>query len=173
MGLLQQLFQELKNLLTWWCTITPWEEGIRVRRGKIIKILGPGMHWVIPLFDKLYIQTNRLRFCDLPVQTLTTADGHTVTLKGMLGYKIINIQRLYDRLQHPESALVELVTSAIADYVNTHDRGFTPGTLAQEMNLDFNKYGIGGVQFRITDFAYVRAYRIINADTWYSDGDKL
>lgn len=175
MGFLQDIFREIKNFLTVWITIPPWEAGIRVRRGKYMKLLEPGMHICWPVIDAIYTQGKRLRFCDLPIQTLTTKDGHTVTLKGMLGYKIINIQKLYDRLQHPETAMVEIVTGAVAGYVYAHDRGFQPGEVSAAVldKLDFTKYGIGGIQFQITDFAYVRALRLIQGDNYYAVGDKL
>lgn len=176
MGFLSDIFQEIKNLLTWYVIVTPWEAALRVRGGKNVTVLKAGVHWCVPIIHQVYRQSIRLRICDLPTQTLTTADGHTLTLKGMLGYEIKNIRKLYDKLQHADDALSNLVSGHIATFVAAQNRGdFTLLDIEREVleKLDFSQYGLGNIKLRLTDFAYIRAYRIIMGESQGVAGDFL
>lgn len=179
MGFLQDIFREIKALLVWWVIVGPWEEALRVRsipfRDQTVTNLRSGPQWSFPFIDKIYIQDMRMRFCDMPVQNLTTADGHVLTIKCNLGYKIRNIRKLYDTLLHAEDSLVEAVTGFIADYVYQNPRGFLPGELCADVTdkVNFTQYGLTGVKLKVTDFAYVPALRLIQGGNYYPTGDKL
>lgn len=180
MSFLSDIFRVVKNALTWWVSITPWEAGLRVRtlprRPPQVTILKAGLHWAFPICDTVYKQSTRLRISDLPIQTLTTTDGKTLTVKGMIGYTIKNIKKLYDNLQHGEDALTNIATGVIAEYVATRaSTEFTPAMLEEAVleKLDFEQYGLGKTNLKITDFAYVKSYRLIQGDNWYSSGDTL
>jgi hypothetical protein len=123
----------------------------------------------------MYVQDVRMRVSDLPVQTLTTRDGKCVTVKGMLGYRIKNLRKLYDNLLHAEDSIVELVTGHVADYVYRHDAGFTPDELCADVvdKVSLTQYGLGNIKFKITDFAYARTLRLIQGGSYYQTGDKL
>lgn len=176
MGFLSDLFREIKGLLTWYVIITPWETGLRVRRGKNVTTLKAGIHWSFPIVDQVYRQSIRMRICDLPTQTLTTIDGHTLTIKGMLGYEIKNMRKLYDKLQHADDAVSNLVSGHIATFVATRNKGdFTLLDIERVVleQLDFSQYGLGNIKLRITDFAYIRALRLIMGESAGVAGDFL
>src|ERR1700723_2090666 len=114
----------IKNLLDYilsifkiWVIIQPWEQGLRIRMGKKVKLVNGGMYFKFPYLDSYYIQSIRLRVISLPMQTVTTKDGHTVTLNGSIGYQIKDIQKMYTSLFHPELTIANIVMSALADYI--------------------------------------------------------
>lgn len=167
MATLQSLFSALGNALRWWVTITPWEQGLRVRLGKNVTPLLPGIHLRIPLIDTIYKQTVRRRFSSVPTQTLTMADGRTVTVAGSLGYTIVDIEKLYATLHHAEATLEAEAQGIVSDYIirNAYEE-FTPQALQEfvEANLEFERYGIGDPQFVITTFVCVKTYRLLQGE---------
>jgi regulator of protease activity HflC (stomatin/prohibitin superfamily) len=168
---LRQFLQGLRL----WITVTPWEQAIRVRMGKHVKLLGPGVHTKIPFLDLIYLQSTRMRISDLPRQTLTTQDGKSITLAGQLGYEISNLQKLYCTLHHAEDTITGLSRAEIATFVSDHKMEECTQTNIECVieKLDLSRYGLSNVELRIIDFAVVRTYRLIGdyaCGTW---GSKL
>lgn len=178
MNALAGIFQGLKNALQWWVVVAPWESAIRVRRGKSIRVLEAGMHLRIPLVDRFFVQSTRLRICDLPIQTLTTRDSATITLKGQLAYRIFDIGLLYDTLHAAEGTLQNAAQAEIAtDVVNSDRKACGPNEIAHRVTATLTgklaAYGINETQVTITDYAQVKTYRLITQDIWASGGRLL
>lgn len=166
-GTVNQILQGLKNVVTWWVTVTPWEQALRVRFGKHITDLGSGIHLRVPGMHRVYVQSTRLRTSDLGRQTVTTADGQAITISGVLRYTITDLRKLYNTLHHAEATLVDMAMGAVAVFVaGTEIEHCTPGAVEEFVNamLDLEKYGLEGEGLRITDFAAVRTYRLISGD---------
>lgn len=175
-GVLQQLLYEIKRIFVWWVTIAPWESALRVRLGKSIVVLGAGVHWVIPYVDRVFKKSVRERVCNIPLQTLTTSDGKTLTIKGTLGYEIRNIKKLYAKLDHAEDTLVNKTAQKVAAYVATHTAAECLPAVVQEAvnrDLDYMQYGIGGGSFGVTDYAFVKTYRLLTGGDNGTYGDAL
>jgi SPFH domain / Band 7 family len=168
--MLQALVNFVNNffrLFQWWVVCSPWQVGVRVRLGKHVRTFGPGVHWSIPYMDHFFVESVRLRVSGLETQTLTTRDGQTITLSGTYGYCLQDVRKLFDTLYQPEQTIRNLVESAIAQYVATHDfADCAPLTIvaAVEPTLDLAKYGLGCLQVRIVEYARVRTYRLIQGD---------
>jgi len=158
------LIELLGKLLKWWVVVTPWEQAIRVKFGKHTALLGPGIHLKVPLVHTVFKQSVRLRSTALAVQTLSTRDGHTLTVDGILNYSIVDIRKLYNSLHHAEDTLRSFGMAAISQFVQTHDAAeCTPERVAAgaSAGLDLTKYGLACTGVLITGFAYVKTYRLI------------
>jgi len=174
-GLLE-IFRSFGRLFIWWVTFAPWEQGLRVRLGRHVKLLGAGVHLRLPLIDAIYRQSTRLRFSDLKPQTVTTADGHTLTFAGYIGYTINDVKLLYETLHHAEDAVCAIAMGAISDYVFTHTlEECAPDTVQSAIieSLNLAKFGLGGAYVVLTTFARVKTYRLIMDEHPYSTGDSL
>lgn len=164
MNTFAQILQGIKNLLTWWVTVAPWEQCIRVRMGKRLTLLKAGVHLRLPVLDRVYIQSVRLRSTDFPIQTITTKDGHTVTVAGTMLYEIVDIVKLYTTLHHAEGVVVDIVASAISQTICGLTREECTPKCVQEratQQIGLEQYGINQTSIHITDFAFVRTYRLI------------
>lgn len=164
MSAVQELVRQFGNLFRWWVVVAPWEQAIRVRLGKHVTLLGPGVYLRIPGVDQVYRQSVRRRFSNLPTQTISTKDGRALTISGAIGYHIQDIGRLYDTLHHAEDTLQSEVMAVVARQIRARDLSeCDPGEVeaAATAELDFLRYGIAGVEFVITDFVAVRTYRLI------------
>lgn len=159
-----QIIRALQNLVIWWITIMPWEEAIHVRFGKTTKVLRAGLHLRIPLVDRVYVQTTRIRIAQCPVQTLTTKDGKTVTIVMNLGYSITDIHQLYATLYHADPTLINMMQGYLADEVFSRFLvDCSPADLENAVKVQMNgeNFGLHFEYVKIVGFAVVRTYRII------------
>lgn len=177
MGSIRELLDYILNVFKFWIIVQPWERAIRVRFGKNQRLLGGGLHFRIPLLDNFYIQCVRLRVIQLSIQTLTSKDIKTVTLNGCVGYEITNIETLYNTMLYPEKTISNIVQGEIADYIYTHDiQAISPAEIESHVMgklNDLDKYGINVTYFKLTNFAVVRTYRLIQDHSWVTEGIKL
>ena len=99
MEAVNQIIQFIKQLFSWWFIVTPWEQAVFVRLGKNVKVLHGGFYFKIPFIDQVYIQSIRLRAIDMPIQTISTKDGKTITIKSVMNYAINDIIRSRIQIQ--------------------------------------------------------------------------
>lgn len=175
MSALQQILNSLTGLFRWWIVVAPWEQAVRVRLGKHVKVLGAGIFWRIPGLDVVYRQSVRRRFSSIPTQTVTTRDGKAVTVSGALAYYIADIGTLYNTLHHAEDTIQTDAAALVARFVRDCDLAdCTPGAVEASVNaaLDLVRYGIGGAEFAVTDFVAVKTYRLMmGSPKDYSNGE--
>lgn len=163
-----ELLRNFWRLFVWWVVIQPWEQGLRVRslpfRRQKRCILKPGFRFRIPYLDAVFMQSTRLRFTTLRPQTLTTQDNQTITLSGVIGYSIVDIDKLYDTLHQAEDSLRCRAQTAIAKFVPSHkfaDCG--PERIEEDAaaEVHFEQYGLSLDSICLTSYARLRAYRLI------------
>lgn len=176
MNYIGQILEFIQRFFIWWVQIMPWEEAVHVRWGKHMKVLQAGIHWRLPFIDRVYVQTTRLRVLQMPPQTVTTMDGKTVTLVINLGYSIRDIKKLYQTLYHADQTMANIAMAAIAETVaNTTLQDLTPAKIEAQasQSLNADDYGLSFEQTKITGFAVVKTYRLIQDGHWLPDGLKM
>lgn len=173
MGLINGIVEFIKKLFEWWFLVMPWEQAIFIKRGNKSKLLGAGLYFKIPFIDMVYVQTTRMRMVDSPMQTISTQDGTSVTLKSAIGYTISDVQLLYNTLYHPEMTLINMSMGHIADFVRGGDISkITPAEIqAYAMSkIKADSYGLTGLNIKITTFAIVKTYRLIQDGSYLGEG---
>jgi regulator of protease activity HflC (stomatin/prohibitin superfamily) len=151
--------------------VLPWERAIRVRLGSRVMIWEPGWHIRLPFIDDIQVLNTRLRIADAGGQTLTTADGHTLTLSVTIGFAIIDPELAMLRLHHPESACGCLAASVVAELVSETDRAaLRPVDIEAHVLKKLQEESGYEFEFvRVTDFAFARTFRLLN-DNGYQRG---
>lgn len=173
MNSIKDLLDYILNVFKIWVIVQPWEQGLRVRCGKNIKLVTSGMYFKIPYLDSYYIQSIRLRVISLPMQTVTTQDMQTITLTGSIGYQITDIRKMYSDLYHPELTLSNIVMNELADYVyNNKLSDIKAGNAEANVLSKVEKldYGISIQYFKLTNFAVVKTFRLIQDHSWVAEG---
>lgn len=173
MEILNTIAGFLNKLFQWWFTVMPWEQAILVRRGKHVRLLGAGLYVKIPFIDVVYVQTTRMRMVDTSMQTITTQDGTAVTIKSVYGYRIEDIQKLYNTLYHPEITLGSMVQGAIGEHVRLKNvKDITPESIEATViaNINQHDYGLKDITVKITNFAIVQTYRLIQDQSGIWEG---
>ena len=161
---LQGLIRPIKPLVI----VKPWEQGLRVRFGKHVRLLGPGVHWKIPFFDAVSVLPIRVRATNLPTQTVSTLDGHALTIGLAMQYQIEDVEKVYRSVHNPEQTLASWVLGAVAEHARTlHDDEITSEALRQSTaGLNVAAMGLGAFRVFVTDIAIVRTYRLIQDGRW-------
>jgi regulator of protease activity HflC (stomatin/prohibitin superfamily) len=101
--------------------VLPWETMIRCRLGKHVKVWETGWHIRIPFVDTLHVVNSRLRFFSSPLQTVTTKDGHALSVAFGIGFSIVDARSALMKFAQPEHSLSALVQSRVAEFVWLHD----------------------------------------------------
>jgi len=171
MGWLQNLLSQFTELFKWFYILQPWEQALRVRAGKYIKLHKGGIHFKIPYIDFVFKQNTRLRISEISAQTVTTKDDKTITLSGSLSYRVNDITPLYKKLHSAEVTLARHTQGIISNYIAWHDfNECSPKILVEYTNskLNLTQYGLADAAFLLKDFAVVKTYRFITGDmhTW-------
>lgn len=176
MEIINQLITFISKLLDWWVVVMPWEQAIFVRGGKKVKVLRAGWYFKIPFVDYVYPQTIRLRMMDVPMQTLSTLDGTTVSIKMAIGYSIGDIFKLYNSLSHPETTLQTSAMGAAAEYITQRAIiAMKPKELEEyvESHLRSKDWGLKDLSVKMTSQVSVKTYRLLQDQGWISEGLNL
>lgn len=152
------------DLFKFWFVIAPWEAAVLVRAGKHAYTRGPSVHWRWPLVDRVYIQSVRRRISGLGRQSLTTADGKTVTVSSTLGYSISDVALLYGTLHHAEDTIANIARELICEFVESTSAVLCTGKNLREFvqaRLDLAPFGIAEVELNVIELITVKGYRLI------------
>lgn len=164
---LQGLFDRFAEAFRWFYILQPWEQALRVRCGRWIKKHEGGVHFKIPYIDWIFKQNCRLRISDIPNQTITTLDDHTITVAGALKYRVADVTPLYMNLHMAEDTIAQTVQGILTEKIawSTLD-DCEPEKLMDHVNnrLDLQRWGLAEYEFILTDFARVKTYRFITGD---------
>ena len=158
---LSRIFQGVKA----WIIVQPWEKCVRVRLGKHTVLFGPGIHMRVPWIDEVFIVNTRLRISSVPAQTVTTADGKTVTVSGLVGFRISEPLVAMLTLQQPDTSCSALALTAISEAIAGNRLELLSPDAVEKFALSVLEKKVFGVAFdfvRVVDFAVVRTYRILN-----------
>lgn len=126
------LLRNFGQIFQSWAIVAPWELALRVRLGRHVRQLQPGVHLRIPFVDTVHKQSVRLRVTNLRTQTVVTKDGRPLTLAGTLGYAVADIERLYQTLHHAEDTIENIAQQALAGIAEESDSAnISPGWLCE------------------------------------------
>jgi regulator of protease activity HflC (stomatin/prohibitin superfamily) len=133
--------------------------GVRFRHGKHVIPLEPGLHIYWPLVTMIQVVPVVRQTTRPPVQGLTTKDGHSVSVRGMVRYKIRNIKQALAETWELDVAIADESTALLCDLImrstfdeikNSRrelDEAFTEA--AKKMLTD---YGVTVLLAHLTDF---------------------
>jgi hypothetical protein len=176
MNQVQQFLEYILNSFKIWIIVQPWELGIRVRLGKKIKPLRKGIYFKIPYIDSVYVQEIRLRVVSMPVQTSMTLDEKTVTFSAVIGYTVEDIEKLYQTLYHPEQTIINIAMSESTKYLSTQNlKNISFDEIEKNIisKINSEKYGLNISYYKLTNFAAVRTYRLIQDGNWFHEGNDM
>lgn len=167
---MNQLFDLIVNFireLRLWVIVLSWEIGIRVRGGKHVANLHPGIHLKIPFLDEVRVHPSRLQFLNPPLLDLTTVDGKTMTLGVTVRFKIVDLKLLLDRVADPEDAISDMVSAYVTRYVREKKKDeFAPQALeaAAKKALVKELPGVAGLSVAVTTLVIGRTLRLIKEE---------
>lgn len=110
----------------------------------------------------------------VPIQTVTTKDGKTITVTGSVGYAIKDIAKLYNTIYSPNSTIANIVMGEISQFcASTIIENCLPEHI--EINctekLKENNYGLGDISVKIVGYAVVKTFRLIQDQSWFPENE--
>jgi len=171
---LTTIFRSFSKIFQWWVVVAPWERALRVRLGKIAADLAPGIHFRIPFLDRILLQSIRLRTVWDSAHTVSSRDGHTLTVGVAIDFAIVDLRLMFESLSSPEVTLRYRAASAITRFASQNDRNLiTSQAVESAINSELASFGcgLGEIRARLTGFAFAKAYRLLIND--YSSGAGL
>ena len=150
--------------------VESWERGVRFRRGTPEPApLEAGLWWHWPLVDRIEVIPWRERFIDLPVQSITTADGLEVALSANIGYEITDAVKAYTEVHDYEESLARLAAGHLHRKIHEwtyHELVGAIGKLEKSLEGTLSTrsrpWGITIRDVGITDLVKARAYRLLS-----------
>ena len=67
--MIREILSIIGDLFTWIVIVAPWEQALRIRLGKRVKLCKAGCYLRIPFIDRIYRQSIRRRLSYFQTQT--------------------------------------------------------------------------------------------------------
>lgn len=166
MNWVKDLVSYISDLFKWYVVVMPWQAGIRVRMGKHKMILNAGVYVKFPIIDTVFVKNIRLRVVQIPTMTMTTNNGSTVTVTGLVSYSIENIDTLFNSIDNPDATLTGIAMGKISDFISISNvEDLNVQNIKKSINMEGHKYGLTA-EVSITSLAVVKTYRLIQDHQW-------
>jgi SPFH domain / Band 7 family len=147
-----------------WITVLPWQLAVRVRLGKHLKQLGPGIHLKVPFADSIFLANTRLRTLTTARQVITTQDQVAITVAMNVAFQIRDPVKLHMTLHAPAETIGDLAMSLASQWVSERVYAdVSPAELGDAVagQLHLEAYGLEAVRVYVSEFAAVRTYRLL------------
>lgn len=164
--LIDFLLQFIDQLLP----ITPvnqTDKGVRLRFGKFKEVLEPGWHYKHPFIDEVVKHTILWTTISLTSQSLTTKDGKDIVVKGVIKYRIADIQIFLLEVWDAIDAISDMTQGIIFDIVKekTWDELQTldlKPLITRKVRNEAKRWGIEVETVTLSDLAKIKSIRLLN-----------
>ena len=173
MNFIKETIEYIRQLLTWWVEVMPWEQGIRVTLGKKQTLVKSGIWIKFPIIHTVYVVQTRLRVMDTPVQTVSTTDDITISVRIIIGYQINDVIKLYASMNDPVMTISNAAQAIVSEVISEHSSKELTQKLIQSSvpnYLSTMNWGISFEMVGVTNFAKTKPYRLMG-DSYWSTSD--
>ncbi len=98
-----------------------WERVLVLRLGKYSRMKGPGLFFVIPIFETTFKVDLRTRVWDVKPQEIMSSDSVPVEVDAVVYYKIVDPEKAIMNVEDFATASVKLAQTTLRDIVGKSD----------------------------------------------------
>ena len=99
--------------------INEYERGIKFSRGKFKKIMNPGWHFVLPIFQSYKKVDVRTKAVDVPAQEAITKDNVSIKINAVLYYKVFDASKAILGVENFYYAISQLAQTTMRNGVGS------------------------------------------------------
>lgn len=99
--------------------IAEYERGIRFVFGKFQKVLSPGWHIIIPIFQQYQKIDVRIKVIDVPEQDAITKDNVSIKINAVLYYNIFDAKKAMLSVENCHYAVTQLAQTTMRNLVGS------------------------------------------------------
>lgn len=92
-----------------------YKRALKFRFGKYVKVLEPGLRWIIPLIETTQYVDIRVITINIESQEVMTEDNVPCRVDGVLFYRIEDAERAVLEVEHYNYAITQLAQAALRD----------------------------------------------------------
>ncbi|MDO8625594.1 MAG: slipin family protein [Candidatus Diapherotrites archaeon] len=107
--------------------LTEWERGVILRLGRYQTTWGPGIHFLIPIFQRLITVDMRIRTVDIPRQEVITKDNIALLVNAVVYFKVEKPADTVIKISDYTYALRQYAQGALRDVIGTNELDFVLG----------------------------------------------
>ena len=144
--------------------VDQWEQGVHLRFGKFLRVVGPGLKGKISFFDQIITTPVITQTVNLSPQTVTSLDEKSIVLSSIVRYHIHDVEKYLLGVMHANDVLVDTTQGIIRDmveYTNWEELVDLTKIVTPEVNEQVAKWGISVEQVSFPDLGEIKTYRII------------
>jgi regulator of protease activity HflC (stomatin/prohibitin superfamily) len=145
--------------------VSAWEQGIRLRSGRVTGLLQPGIHMFWPLVGEIITSSVALDVNATEIQTVETYDGYTVSFSLAMKYRITDLAMLYVSIQDHDETIGNEIASSAASQVAAEEYDSLAGKLGDLVWFDVHErleaWGVELVSVDLLSFTQCRTFRLI------------
>jgi len=98
-----------------------WERVLILRMGKYSRMRGPGVFFVVPIFETTFKVDLRTRVWDVKPQEIMSSDSVPVEVDAVIYYKIVDPEKAIMNVEDFATASVKLAQTTLRDIVGKSD----------------------------------------------------
>jgi len=152
------------QLFQFFDVVDEYERGVILRLGKFHRTVEPGFVWLIPFaVDRLMVDNVVPRTANLGEQTITTKDGKSVTVRGVVTAKISDVKKAMLEVEHMDDALRDSCSGEIGRVISEttwDDVWHGKADLTGACRKRGWKYGIEIMSVQLADAAPTKCIRL-------------
>ena len=151
----------------WWCPA--YVGGVLFVRGTRILPFGGGLVFWFPLWTTMLTCPVVRQVMDIEAQTMTTKDGKSVIVAGVVAYCISDHRKYLTENYQAEHSVEEAVAACLREVIvdrtwaeaHNNDRNTTDNALTREAGKLLEAFGITVERVRLTSMAQAKVINIV------------
>jgi regulator of protease activity HflC (stomatin/prohibitin superfamily) len=171
----------LGHLVEWFGRFVPRLEvvptthaGIKFVYGKRAIACPAGLHVYWPLVTRWDCYATARQTANLPAQDITTADGRSIAVSGVITYEIVDVLAIYAHAWDPENTVKDIAVSAFGEVLARlswpqmqakQRAGILRHRLRKACQAELADYGVRVIACSTPSLVSARVYRVLQSQS--------